>query len=103
LLAFASAGDRGAFIARHGLPSASEWPEASGSEETLTERLEEIRQKGAAELARDTILAIAVPLVDPEGNLVAALGMFAPAFRSDDSRRAELRRLLIEGAAQILV
>lgn len=102
LLAFASTGDREAFIARHGLPAASEWPEASGSKETLTGRLEEIRKTGAAELARDSILAIAVPVMDAQGNLIAALGMYAPAFRSDDNRRAELRRLLLDGAAEML-
>ena len=66
-------------------------------------QLREIRRAGLSEFARGSVAAIAVPLLDPEGNLVAALGMYAPAFRSDEKRLAELRRLLLEGAAQIRV
>ena len=103
LLAFASPREQEAFIACNGLPSASEWPEASGDRDALTAQLREIRRAGICEFARDPIVAIAVPLMDSEGNLVAALGMFAPAFRSDEKRLAELRRLLLDGAAQIRV
>ncbi|MEW6359113.1 MAG: helix-turn-helix domain-containing protein [Planctomycetota bacterium] len=103
LLAFASPEEQKRFIANHGLPSESEWPEASGGEEALCRELAEIRQRGTSEFARDSVAAIAVPLLDTDGNLVAVLGMYAPAFRSGDQRLSELRRLLLEGAAQILV
>jgi DNA-binding IclR family transcriptional regulator len=103
LLAFASSEEQKAFIAGNGLPSESEWPEASGGEEALYAQLREIRRAGVSEFARGSVAAIAVPLLDPEGNLVAALGMYAPAFRSDEKRLAELRRLVLEGAAQILM
>lgn len=103
LLAFASPQEQEAFIVCNGLPSESDWPEAAGDEATLRAQLLEIRRAGMCELARGSVLAIAVPLIDADGNPVAALGMYAPEFRSDDNRRAELRRLLVEGAAQILV
>ena len=102
LLAFASPKEQEAFIACNGLPSESDWPEASGGKDALCAQLQEIRRAGICEFARGSVAAIAVPLMDSEGNLVAALGMYAPAFRSDEKRLAELRRLVLEGAAQIL-
>lgn len=103
LLAFASSEEQKAFIACNGLPLESEWPEAAGDAEALFRQLREIRRAGICEFVRGSIVAIAVPLMDSEGNLVAALGMFAPAFRSDEKRLAELQRLLLDGAAQIRV
>jgi DNA-binding IclR family transcriptional regulator len=103
LLAFASPREQEAFIECNGLPPESEWPEAWGGRDALHAQLAEIRRAGTAEIARGSIAAIAVPLLDREGNLVAALGLYSPAFRSGKERLAELRRLLLEGAAQILV
>lgn len=103
LLAFASAEERQAFISCNGLPSEAEWPEAFGDQAALVDQLEEIRGAGLCSFARNSIVAIAAPLMDSDGNLVAALGTYAPAFRTDEKRLADLRRLLVEGASQIRV
>jgi len=103
LLAFASPEEQEAFITIHGLPSESDWPEAAGGEDALRRQLGEIRQAGVCEFARGSAVTIAAPLLDTGGNLVAALGMYAPVFRSGQERLAELRQMVLDGAAQILV
>lgn len=103
LLAFASVVEQRAFIASNGLPPESEWPEAFGDEDALFGQLREIRRAGGGSFSRDSIIAIAAPLMDSGGALVAALGTYAPAFRSDEKRLGELRRLLLDGASQIRV
>jgi len=67
------------FVAENGLPG-SVWPEAS-SQSKLESALETIRRRGwVSYKASGDVIGIAYPILE-SNNVVAALGLFLPAFR----------------------
>ncbi len=102
LLACTSPAEREHFIALNGMPPENHWPEAHGNRLAMEAELETIRQQGYCE-APDTgnFYALAVPVFDSGKRFAAALGVYAPAFRVDDTKRNVLAETLRETAVSI--
>ncbi len=87
LVSFCSPAERKAQAEAWGAPDEF-WPEAAGRLDAV---LAEIHAAGHARaVTRGEILALAVPVLDGEGRLLAALGMHLPLFRGDAVREQEL-------------
>jgi len=70
----------------------------------LEAELERVRRDGfAASFEQSTagLSAIAVPIEDPRGNTIAAIGVSAPSARLDDGRVAAIAKAAAESAARI--
>ncbi len=77
-------------VERHGFPGAS-W-DGIADWETLRAALNRIRAAEAAEdLPRDTY-AVAYPLLDAEGQLLGALGIYLPRYRARGEFKQDLRK-----------
>ncbi len=102
LLACASPSERENFIALNGLPPENHWPEAHAGRNAMDAELETIRQQGYCE-APDTgnFYALAVPVFDSGNRFLAALGVYAPAFRADNAKKELLAETLRETAVSI--
>lgn len=101
LAAYATAAERRAVLEAHGLPGEL-WGGIT-DEEGLSVALAEIRQHGIAEdqPSGGQVHALAVPVLEAQGRLLAALGLYLPAFRASEERLTELRAAAREAAARI--
>ncbi len=101
LLALLPPSEREAVIAELGLPG-EQWPDAAAPPE-LARQLEAIRSKGSVVIHRRELhicaLAVALPL--PAPGVVAALGCYYPAVRSQAGREKAVLGALREAAAAI--
>ena len=99
LLAYLPEAEQATVIARLGVPPASAWPEAAGSQAVLRRALAGIReQECASQLTREHVVGLAVPL-RRAGEVVAALGMYLPDVRAPRKRQTELLQALRAAAA----
>jgi len=87
------------FIAAQGLPD-SDWPEAA-SLPKLRKALEAISRRGwECHKAKGDVMALAYPIRE-NGNVVAALGLFLPAFRFKGAHKTAVMQGLASTAAAI--
>jgi DNA-binding IclR family transcriptional regulator len=96
LVAFADPGERRSIVARHGLPG-ERWDgidDAAG----LDAAAEDIRAAGGCRILTQELAAVAVPVLGPEGDLLGALGAYAPRFRCPLKRQGVLLRELRKSA-----
>jgi DNA-binding IclR family transcriptional regulator len=86
LTAYASAGDKARILARHGMPGV-DW-DGIATPGRLDRALARVRADGFCRIkvAASDLIAIAVPVLDANGELLGALGLYAPAFRSPAAR-----------------
>jgi DNA-binding IclR family transcriptional regulator len=103
LAAYATPAELRTILQRHGLPGEA-W-EGIHTEEGLHRALAKVREAGMAEehSASAGVHAMAVPVLDPHGFLLAALGLFVPAFRASPEHLRRLGDELRAAAAQIAV
>lgn len=97
LAAYASQRDRDLMLARYGLPTAEEWPQAA-SPSALDQALAEIRDCGQAAVFGGDLAAFAVPVFDAAGSLAGSLGCFTPIFRCPASQHAAILASLKQAA-----
>ncbi|WP_255197653.1 IclR family transcriptional regulator [Halorarius litoreus] len=94
-----------AVIDHHGLPALTE--HTVTDPETLFAELEEIRERGYAinqEEALRGMKSIAAPITDIDGNVIAAIAVFGPTVRMDNTRlEGELPMRVLETANVIEV
>jgi DNA-binding IclR family transcriptional regulator len=90
-----------AILEIHGLPG-PHWA-CIDTRDALDRALEDIRRQGAAEelLSDLDLYALAVPVLDREGVLLAALGIPLPAFRATPEHLTRLRAELTAAAQRI--
>ncbi len=88
-------------LAVQGLPD-GHWP-AANDDAALTAALAEIRRAGGAteRTSGGEVTALAVPVLDRRGRLLAALGMYLPTFRAGYERVEGLRDVLKEAAGKL--
>lgn len=86
-------------VARHGYPGET-W-EGVDSEDMLSQALEEVKERGLSISEKDELLAMAIPLYQPDGSPWGALGTYAPAFRCNDEKRETMLEALRRCAAMI--
>ncbi|MFH1378605.1 MAG: IclR family transcriptional regulator [Planctomycetota bacterium] len=82
LAAYSSPDELALIIETNGLPG-PEWPVIQ-SRQDLDAQLIDIRREGVARKTTDDLKAIAVPILDDERNVRAALGIYLPIFRATD-------------------
>ena len=88
-------------IKENGLPGAA-WPEAKTQTELET-ALAQIRKKGLAEdHTHSDYYSVSIPLLQPGGILLGAIGLFMPAFRYNKERRTELLAAMNHAASDII-
>ncbi len=94
LAAYATAAELDLIVAMHGLPGGA-WDGLESPAE-LEAALAAIRQEGLALGAAGDgeIVALAAPVIDPHGQLLAALGLYLPAYRAQDEYLARLKSAL---------
>ncbi len=102
LAAFADPGQRSRILERHGMPG-TDWA-GMVSETALLAALTQVREAGAVTIAENNsdLVAFAVPVLDENGGLLAALGCYAPAFRCDTSRHAPILSALKQTAFDLV-
>lgn len=99
LLAHSNEKELNAFLAVHGLPG-SRWPEAK-SLKKLKIAFEEIRRRGyALHQTTGNVMGIAYP-INENGNVIAALGLFLPAFRFKGAHKTAIMKGMSATAAAI--
>lgn len=100
LLAYLAPSELKLTIEKHGLPG-PRWNGIS-SEGELEDELKKIRRDGIArDVNHGQVFALAVPIFDEDRNVLAALGIFMPAFRAEAARREELSERLKTTARKI--
>jgi DNA-binding IclR family transcriptional regulator len=92
-LAFASDIEREQFYNINGLPGV-EWLEASDGNLELA--LNKLKKTGFAAERNKSLCAYAFPVMDSRGNLLASIGVYAPAFRINKKTESELLKSLSE-------
>jgi IclR family acetate operon transcriptional repressor len=92
--------DELAAIAERLGPRATEWPEAADDAQ-LAGMLASIADTGVAELHKDHIEALAVPIPLSSSGMKAALGLFYPAVRDTPERRRTLVDALCKAAREV--
>jgi DNA-binding IclR family transcriptional regulator len=101
-LAFLPPEEARAIIAATGLPPIG--PNTVTDEATLWRQVDEARERGYAINRRERsehLAGVAVPILDPQGHILATLGITVPAYRLDAAREAELARAGQAAARQI--
>jgi len=102
LMAFLPEREWGPIIAREGLPRFT--PHTITDRKILTSQLREIRCRGYAfsdqEVDRD-VRAVAAPILNPRGELIAGLTVAGPAYRIHKRRVQSLGRLVRQSAQKI--
>lgn len=98
LVAFSGTAALTAVIEKHGLPG-TEW-NGIDSESMLSAALAAVRDARVAENGGpgSPILALAVPVLDPGAEAVAAIGVHMPALRAEGGRRDEIVAAMREAA-----
>ena len=81
-------------------PRPATWPEAAGDAEFATV-LARFAAAGLAELHKDHVEALAVPLRLSASGMVASLGLFYPAVRDNPERRRTLVDALRQAAGEV--
>jgi DNA-binding IclR family transcriptional regulator len=101
LAAYAAPDELSAIVAAQGLPGA-DW-DGIADLDHLHAALQRVRQAALCEdrNERTGVRALAVPVLDTTGRLLAALGLYLPVFRADDTR-LELIRTDLRAAAERL-
>ena len=84
LAAYSSPDELALIIETNGLPG-SEWP-AVQSRLVLDAQLIDIRREGVARKTTNDLKAVAVPILDDERKVRAALGIYIPVFRATEDR-----------------
>ncbi len=99
ILAHLNERELNSFIAKEGLPGAR-WPEAS-SAASLKRELKTIRQKGFT-CYRNTedVMGVAYPIFEKD-KVIAALGLFLPAFRYKSAHKAAILKEMAATSAAI--
>ena len=88
------------FILKHGLPTANVWYEAS-TQKKFNACVKKIREDGYAVIeCTDQILGIAAPIYKKDV-LIAALSVYIPEFRFDESKREKIVGATIKSAQNI--
>jgi DNA-binding IclR family transcriptional regulator len=87
LLAFSGDREVEEVIGRHGLPGEA-WDDIR-TPELLHRSLRQIRDAGHAEVTRGDAHSLAVPVLDPGGTLIAAVGVAVPSYRLTPARRTD--------------
>jgi DNA-binding IclR family transcriptional regulator len=90
-LAFASDIERAQFYKTNGFPG-DEWLEAS--HDKLEQALAKLKKAGFAAERSKSLCAYAFPLMDSKENLLASIGVYAPAFRINKKTESELLMVL---------
>jgi DNA-binding IclR family transcriptional regulator len=90
LLSFAESPETDEFISKHGWPGRT-W-RGVRDEASLTEAIERIRRQGHSRVVshHGQVVSMAVPVFRGGGDLLGALGCFAPTFRCDVDRQEEI-------------
>lgn len=96
LLAFCAPEDLAEVLGKHGLPGEA-W-DGVGTQGDLERELAAIRLQGYAEYGRGDARSIAVPILDPGGSLLAAVGASVPAYRLSAERVRHVHVVLQEAA-----
>ena len=101
LAAYADADELAQVLRRQGLPG-HRW-DGVETEQDLSAALSGIRQAGRAETltSGEQVFALAVPVNEPSGRVLAALGIFLPAFRADDTSQETVRRATATTASRL--
>lgn len=100
LAAYASADELQAVVEKYGLPGTG-WKQIDSAGK-LDSALEELRGAGYAEEdPTPESYALAVPVKDANGGLMACIGLYMPKFRLDDSRRLRFIKAMQETARYI--
>lgn len=101
LAAYAAPAELRDILAVQGPPD-GRWPEAA-DDTALAVALAEIRRAGGAadRTSGGEVTALAVPVLDRRGRLLAALGMYLPTFRAGFERVEGLRDVLKEAAGKL--
>jgi DNA-binding IclR family transcriptional regulator len=97
-LAFADDIEREQFYKTNGFPG-EEWAEVKNGK--LDQVLGELRKTGFAAASNASLCAYAFPLVDSNGNLLASIGAYAPAFRINKKTETDLLKVLSEIADNV--
>ena len=88
------------FIIKHGLPSSNLWPEAS-TQKKFNASVKKIREDGYALIeCIDQVLGIAAPIYK-KNVLIAALSVYVPSFRFDDTKKIKMVNATIKAASAI--
>lgn len=90
-LAFANDIEREQFYKINGFPG-KEWLDASDGK--LEQTLGKLKKAGFAAERNKSLCAYAFPLADSKGNLLASIGVYAPAFRINQKNELELLKSL---------
>lgn len=101
ILAWFTPGQLDFFIAENGLPSLEDWPECGGTREGLDRELMEIRAAGGCLDGQGSWMAIAVPILAGNGEVLASLGCYAQLSRTDKPRAAGIFKMLQDCAVSI--
>jgi len=100
LLAFLSQSELESFIAGRGLPDKNSWPEAVTAKK-LRDSLQTIRKQGMVlRTTRKDVVGIAFPIKQHE-SVIAALGLFLPAYRFKGEHRKKVLEKMGETAEKI--
>jgi DNA-binding IclR family transcriptional regulator len=70
--------------------------------EKLKEEFLKIRKSGFAEEKKKELAALAVPVLDADGFLLGAIGAYAPLFRFNREKKAELINALKKASQRII-
>lgn len=101
LVAYASEAERAEIVAKQGWPGEA-WDQIASAVE-LESAVQEVRDLGRAEAVTGggDITALAVPVLDRDGRLLASLGLYLPTFRADEERLEGLREELTAAAERL--
>jgi len=101
LLAYITEGERTRFLQQNGLPSDALWPGASTAE-GLNAALSKIKEEALAAtfLPERHVKGFAVPIFK-NNKAIAALSVFIPAYRCNETKQLEVITLLKEASSEI--
>jgi DNA-binding IclR family transcriptional regulator len=99
LFAFAEDSERRSVVTRHGIPG-ERW-DGIDDAVRLDAAADRIRAVGCCRILTRDLAAVAVPVLGPGGELLGALGAYAPLFRCPQKRQDELIRELRKIAATL--
>jgi DNA-binding IclR family transcriptional regulator len=100
LAAYAAPDDLERLLERYGLPTGSDWQQAT-TRAALNRALAEIRACGHEIIIRGELTAFAVPVLDTAGGLAGSLGCFSPTFRCPSSQHAAIVAALVQTAREM--
>ena len=99
LAAYASEDELTLILERNELPKGA-W-EGVGTIEELKAALCKLRRRGYADKRTDDLAAVAAPVLDSDGRILASIGVYLPASRATKKHMADIREKLLEAARQL--